>query len=237
MFIVFDDNRPSDSPFIERVWRCHSERAGTFVSVATSHWDLVVTRLRGALTVTLKGPETKAREAFCPADGEWLGIRFKAGTFIPELPLSRLVDGDLDLPSSRRAFRLDGRAWEYPSFENAETFVARLARAGLVARDTAVAAALDGDVHALSRRSAQRHFLHATGMSHVAHRQIERARHAANLLRAGVSIGDTIDEAGFFDQAHLTRSLGRLIGLTPAKLAREERQLSCLYKTAPPARA
>jgi hypothetical protein len=37
MFIVFDDNRPSDSPFIEPVWRCHSERAGMFVSVATSH--------------------------------------------------------------------------------------------------------------------------------------------------------------------------------------------------------
>ena len=29
MFIVFED-RTSDSPFVERVWRCHSERAGTF---------------------------------------------------------------------------------------------------------------------------------------------------------------------------------------------------------------
>ena len=58
MFIIFDDNRLSDSPFIERVWRCHSEGSGMFVSVATSHWDFVVTRLEGKLTVTLKGPET-----------------------------------------------------------------------------------------------------------------------------------------------------------------------------------
>ena len=88
MLISFDDNRLSDSLFIERVWRCHSERAGMFVSVATSHWDIVVTRLDGKLTVTLKGPETKASEVFCPAHGEWLGIRLKAGTFMPELPVS-----------------------------------------------------------------------------------------------------------------------------------------------------
>jgi methylphosphotriester-DNA--protein-cysteine methyltransferase len=55
-----------------------------------------------------------------------------------------------------------------------------------------------------------------------------RARHATNLLRRDVSISDTVHEAGFFDQAHLTRSLKRLIGLTPAKIAREEHQLSFL---------
>jgi hypothetical protein len=236
MFIIFDDNRPSDSPFIERVWRCHSDGEGLFVSVATSHWDLVVARLKGKLTVTLKGPETKAREVFCPADGEWLGIRFKAGTFMPQAPVSGLIDGDRDLPSGARTFRLDGAAWAYPSFENAETFVARLARAGLIARDAAVAAALDGDELALSTRGAQRHFLFATGMSHAALKQIERARHATNLLRSGVSIADTVEQAGFFDQAHLSRSLRGLIGLTPARIARDERQLSFLYKTQPPPR-
>jgi helix-turn-helix protein len=236
MFIIFDDNRLSDSPFIERVWRCHSEGEGLFVSVATSHWDLVVTRLKGKLTVTLKGPETKAREVFCPAGGEWLGIRFKAGTFMPQAPVSGLIDCDRDLPSGARTFRLDGAAWEYPTFENAETFVARLGRAGLIARDAAVAAALDGDELALSARAAQRHFLFATGMSHAALKQIERARHATNLLRSGVSIADAVEEAGFFDQAHLSRSLKGLIGLTPARIAREERQLSFLYKTQPPPR-
>jgi hypothetical protein len=35
MFLHFDD-RPSDSPFVEKVWRSHSERAGGFVSVAAS---------------------------------------------------------------------------------------------------------------------------------------------------------------------------------------------------------
>jgi hypothetical protein len=235
MFIVFDD-RPSDSPFIERVWRCHSERAGTFLSVASSHWELVVSRVAGATTVTLRGPETRATEVHCPADGEWFAIRFRSGTFMPQWPVGRLLDGnDVTLPrAAARSFWLNGSAWEDPDFDNAETFVARLAKAGTIVRDAAVTAALQGEPQALSQRSAQRHFLHATGMTYGALRQIERARQATNLLARGVSIGDAVHQAGFFDQAHLTRSLRQLIGLTPAKIARAERQLSFLYNTTPP---
>jgi AraC-like DNA-binding protein len=236
MFIIrFDGDRASDSPFVERVWHCHSEGAGTFLSVASSHWEMVVTRLNGATMLTVRGPETHAREVFCPANGEWFAIRFKAGAFLPGLPVSRLVNGqDVTLPQvSSRSFRLEGSKWEYPNFGNAETFVARLAKAGLIARDPAVEAALQGDRHALSLRSAQRHFLHATGMTHATLRQIERARYATNLLRRGVSIADTVHEAGFFDQAHLTRSLRHLMGLTPARIVRAERQLSFLYNTEP----
>jgi len=61
--------------------------------------------------------------------------------------------------------------------------------------------------------------------------RIERARHATLLLRDGASILDTVHEAGYFDQAHLTRSLGVLIGETPASIMRHDAQLSFLYKT------
>lgn len=232
MFLVFED-RPSDSPFIERVWRCHSKRAGRFLSVASPHWEMVVTRHRGEVTMTVRGPETRVTEIDCPADGEWLGIRFKLGTFMPELPVFRLIDrNDVNLPSATRgSFRLNGSAWEYPTFENAETFVARLVSKSLVASDPAVAAALRGEHQALTLRSVQRHFLLATGMTHGTYRQIERARLAANLLKQGMPILDTVHEAAFFDQAHLTRSLKRLIGQTPARIIRREEQLSFLYKT------
>jgi hypothetical protein len=235
VFIIFDSERPSDSPFIERVWCCHSEGSGDFLSVASSHWEMVVTKLEGATTLTVRGPETRAREVHCPANGEWLAIRFKVGTFMPRLPIAALLDGrDMTLPSATsRSFVLDGAAWEYPSFENAEVFVARLANAGFIARDAAVEAALLGLPQALSRRSAQRHFVKTAGMTHSALRQIERARHATQRLRSGMPIADTVHAAGYFDQAHLTRSLKSLVGLTPAKIAREERQLSFLYKTAP----
>ena len=70
-------------------------------------------------------------------------------------------------------------------------------------------------------------------MTYGALRQIERARYATQLLKRGVAIADAVHEAGYFDQAHLTRSVKRLIGLTPAGIARNERQLSFLYNTMP----
>jgi hypothetical protein len=233
-FIFFED-RLSDSPFVERVWRCHSERGGKFLSVAASHFEMAVTRLRGKTFLTLRGPETKATSLDCPAEGEWLCIRFKLGTFMPLLLPGSLRDQrDVTLPdAASRSFWLNGSAWQYPDFRNAETFVKRLAKAGIISRDSAVDAALQGQPRMLSLRSAQRHFLRATGISCAAFRQIERARYATNLLQGGVSIVDAVHLAGYFDQAHLTRSLKHLIGQTPAKIIQAETQLSFLYKTTP----
>ena len=234
MFLMFED-KSSDSPFVERFWRSHSERAGTFLSVAASHFEMAVTRHRGKICLTLRGPETKATRADCPADGDWLGIRFKLGTFIPALLPGNLLDRrDMTLPgASKHAFWLNGSAWEYPNFENADVFVARLVRKGVIARDTIVDAVLHNHAQTLSIRSTQRRFLRATGMNYSTWRQIERARHAANLLRDGVSILDTVHETGYFDQPHLTRSLTKRIGQTPAEIIRGSRQLSFLYKTRP----
>jgi len=233
-FICFED-RASDSPFVEKVWRCHSERADAFLSIAACHFEMAVTRLRGKIFITLRGPETKATTIDCPAEGEWLGIRFKLGTFMPRfLPGSLRDQKDVTLPdATSRSFWLNGSAWQYPDFNNAETFIKRLLKAGLISRDSAVDAALQRQPPALSLRSIQRHFLRTTGITYATYRQIERARYATNLLREGVSILDAIHLAGYFDQAHLTRSLRYLVGQTPTKIIQSEKQLSFLYKTDP----
>lgn len=66
-------------------------------------------------------------------------------------------------------------------------------------------------------------------------RQFERARYAVLLLKGGVPIPWAAQQAGYFDQPHLTRSLRRFVGQTPAQLLDVERsaQLSFLYKTEP----
>lgn len=233
--IIFED-RLSDSPFIERVWRCHSKRGGQFTSVAASHCEMAVTRLKGKTFLTLRGPETKTTTLDCPPEGEWVSIRFKLGTFIPQRPPGSLRDhNDLTLPdASSRSFWLNGSAWQYPDFENAETFVQRLAKAGVITRDPAIDAILEQQSPRLSLRSAQRHFLRSTGITHAAFGQIERARYATTLLKEGTSILDAVHLAGYFDQAHLTRSLKRFIGQTPARIIQGENQLSFLYKTEVP---
>lgn len=231
------DERPSDSPFVERVWRSQSERAGAFISMADSHWGMVVTRHRDKITLTVRGPETRATPAYCPADAEFVGIQFRAGTLMPHFPAKMVMDRrDLTLPvATPKSFWLNGAAWQFPDYENADTFVEWLARDGLLIHDPVVGAVLGGQPVAMSLRTVQRRFLGATGLTQGVVYQIERARRAVTLLKQGVSILDTVHKAGYFDQPHLTRSLNHFIGQTPAQIADQNRseRLSFLYKTTP----
>jgi AraC-like DNA-binding protein len=230
------EERPSDSPFVERIWRSHSEQAGNFISMADSHWGMVVTKHGGRTILTVRGPETRATPAYCPANAEFFGIQFKAGTLMPHLPAKTLMDRqDLTLPEAAgQCFWLYGAVWQCPTYYNAETFVDWLVRDGLLMYDPVVSAALQAQpVLEMSLRSVQRRFLQATGLTHGTVYQIKRARYAAILLKQGLSILDTVDQAGYFDQPHLTRSLKRWVGQTPAQITSKSRveSLSFLYKT------
>jgi len=232
MLITFED-RPSDSPIIERVWWSRSDHAGTFRSIATCHWDLVFARMEGKTTVIVHGPETMASMAEVPADGEWFGVRFKVGTFMPLIRSSEFRDrNDVILPNATsRSFWLNGSAWEIPTFENAETFVDRLMRRGVVQEDRITKGAIHGKLQDVTTRTEQRRVLQITGLTSGAIHQIERARRATLRLRQGATILDVAHEAGYYDQAHLTRSLKRFVGLSPAKILREQAQLSLLYNS------
>lgn len=197
---------------------------------------MVVTRCEGKTSLTVRGPETKVTSADCPADGEWFAIRFKLGAFMPLLRPGVLRDrNDVTLPNAtNRSFWLNGSAWEYPNFENAETFVNRLERDGLIAEDRLISDALQGHPHKLTTRTEQRRFLQVAGMTRGTIHQIERARYATNLLQQGVSLLDAAFQSGYYDQAHFTRSLQRWIGQTPGQIIRANQQLSFLYNTQPP---
>lgn len=230
--IIFEE-RPTDSPLIERVWRSHSEGSGEFSSMAACHWEIVVSRLEGKTSLIVRGPETQATIAHCPADGEWFAIRFKLGTFMPHLPPGELRDrNDVVLPNaSGRSFWLDGSAWDHPDFENAETFVNRLVKRGLIASEPLVRDVIDGRTHGLSTRTAQRRFLQVTGMTRATIDQIGRARRAVLLLKQRYSIADVVYTCGYYDQAHFTRSMKYFVGQTPGQIIDGGRQLSFLYNT------
>ena len=185
--------------------------------------------------MTVRGPETKVT----PFDvtftgGEYFGIIFKHGTVLPYLPADAIVDGSVDLPNaSGKSFWLNGLTWQFPAYENADTFVDWLVRDDLLVCDSIVQSTLRGEPQELSPRSIQRRFLRATGLTYGALRQIERARQATLLLQESVSILDTVDMLGYADQAHLTRTLKYFIGKTPAQIIRkmEPVETSLLFKT------
>jgi hypothetical protein len=208
-----------ESPFIQAIYQARSVGGGSFASTAVSNWEMVVTKQKGKIMISLRGPETKASPAPIPKDAEFLGIIFKHGTFMPQLPGSKLVDNEIHIPETvKNSFQLFGDVWEFPSFENVDVFVNRLVRNDLLIHDPMVGDVLNGKMHDLSLRSVQRRFVQVTGLTYKTIQQIERARQAAALLQKGVPISETTYQTGYFDQAHLTNSLKRFYGQTPVQI-------------------
>jgi len=169
----------------------------------------------------VRGPETKATPADLPADAEWLGITFKLGTFMPDfLPGSLLDRHDVNLPvATGKSFGLGGSTWEFPTYENADTFVKRLVRSELLVRDPLVEGVLQDAPLNLSPRALQYRFQRATGLTRKTVQQIQRAWQATALLEQGCPVLDTAYQLGYFDQSHLTNSLRRYMGQTPAQIS------------------
>ena len=219
------EERRSDSPFVEAVTHGRTESDGSTVRPAECRWHLVVVRQAGEVRALVVGPLTGAGVATWGAGAEILWIRFALGTFMPNVPARKLLDTETVLPeATSKSFGLGGSAWPFPDHENAEMFVERLVREGVLSRDPVVGAASTGrPPQGLSPRTLRHRFLRATGLAQGAVRQVERANRAAAHLGRGVSIPDVVCEEGYFDQAHMTRSLKRWVGSTPARIATARR--------------
>jgi hypothetical protein len=229
-----NEDRPSDSPYVHRVWRSRASGVALMTSVATSTWELVFWEHEGSVHAAVRGPETTATSADVPDGSRSFGITFAHGTSMPHLPPGRLVDSAVQSPhATAKKFVLHGDEWHMPDYESAEQFVARLVRAGIVVRDPLVDEVVAGGLPDLGARSVQRRVVAATGLTQGGIRQIERARQAALLLVEGVAPLDVVNRLGYYDQPHLARSLQRFIGRTATELRRPdsaEQPLSLLYK-------
>jgi Helix-turn-helix domain len=207
---------------LERVWAAACDSPTDFSSLAKVTPMIAFARIAGTTTVHLRGPETKATTMSCPSDTEYFGAELRVGVYLRPFPPARLAnlqDAVLPtLPDGR--ILLDNQAWEMPTPQNLDVFVERLERAGLLVFDPLVEELrYGGSVGNVPERTAQSRFVRAVGLSRRNLRVIERARRAARLLRAGMSIADVVREAGYYDQPHLTRALRQLIGHTPSVVA------------------
>ena len=210
--------RGSDSPLIETITHGRTVSDGAPSRPAETNWHMVFVRYQGVSRLLIVGPLTRAGVATYAAGAEILWIKLKLGTFMPHLPLKNFLDVETILPdASSRSFWLKGCAWQYPDPENVETFIHRLVHDEVLVRDPVVESLLQGRALAISPRTLRHRFTQATGLSQIHIRQFQRAQQAAGLLNQGVPILDVVDQLGYFDQPHLTRSLKRFIGTTPAQ--------------------
>jgi hypothetical protein len=216
---LYFEERLSDSPYIEKVTQGWTVSAGGTVRPAEVNWHMVFVRHCGVTQTLMVGPWSSSGNASWGGDAEILWVKFKLGAFIPHLPTKNLLNSETPLPGANsKTFWLKGAAWQLPNYDNVETFINRLVRDDLLVSDPIVTAALRDELSpAIPARTVRHRFLQSTGLTQTHIRQFERAQYAASLLAQGKSILDTVYEAGYFDQPHLTRAMKRFTGQTPAQ--------------------
>jgi hypothetical protein len=218
---ITSEGRSSDSPYVEMIWRGRADGEYAPICPADGRWNMVLLKQKtGLAQIYVEGPITRAKPKRHDEGTEWIAIKFKLGAFLPHLPIVDLVNGaEILSQAANTSFRLHGSRWQFPGFDDVEIFVDRLVRDDALLYDPVVDAALHGRPQELSSRTLRRRFLVATGLTRKAHEQIERAQRATALLEQGAPIGDAAFQAGYADQPHMTRSLKRYYGQTPAQIA------------------
>lgn len=218
-FVV--EQRASDSPLVEAIMHGRTVSAGRTIRPAENCWHMVLVRSLDNVRLLVVGPLTTAGVVSYGDGVELLWIKFKLGAFMPHRPVRSFVNTETPLPgAASQSFWLNSSAWRFPDYENADMFVNRLVREEVLAWDPVVNAVLQHQSAELSPRTVRHRFVRATGVSQNQIHQVCRAQRAELLLRQGVSILDTVAEAGYSDQPHLTRALKQWIGYTPAQLQR-----------------
>lgn len=217
------ERREADSPsaarFIARIERVEYAAAAVEVARPDGTWDLVFRESRDGLMVLQTGQTDRVVQLPGQAGDHYFNIAFRPEVYMPQRPGAAMANqGHVHELAGGRDCVIDGERLALPTFDNAEQFVLALARRGLLEVDRLVQRAAHAHSQDLDDRSLQRHSAHVTGLSPKKLQQILRADAAAALLRRGLRPADVAAELGFSDQAHLTHSLRRILGLTPGQL-------------------
>jgi hypothetical protein len=104
--------------------------------------------------------------ADCPAEGEWFGVYFKLGTFMPLMRSGALRDrNDVTLPKHDEP--IIPAKWfslGVPEFREHGEVVDRLVRRGLIVFDRTIEGVLCGQAQSFTARTEQRRVLQVTGL-------------------------------------------------------------------------
>ncbi|MGH8775089.1 MAG: helix-turn-helix domain-containing protein [Jiangellaceae bacterium] len=209
----------SPLPLVRCTWRAEDDADGVFTDAANEYWGIAFTRHPdGAHAAELIGPSLQPRVlTYTAGDRHW-GVELAAHVFWRGVHKAGMLGELRAVPVEGRWFELAGLRYPIPAFDELEQLVESLLQQGVLISDPLIAQALDGGGPDLSERSLQRRFRSATGLGRKQIEQVRRARHAYALLQKGLPLARAAAEAGYADQAHMTRSMRVFAGQTPARI-------------------
>lgn len=226
---------------VSQYWLSLNNTSPVYAALPDGCVDLVLEVTAGGHRSWIYGSTTRPTAIPCRAGTHYLGIRFRPGQsrhFI-DAAAHEITDGREDLrtlmrfPSERIATHI---ATEALFDELDEILVEVLGRAppvesyidGVVQHITA----RHGDTRiedvalrfGKSRRQMERVFLETVGVPLKFFCMISRLRHAAGLIVAppARSLTTIAHDAGYSDQAHMTRDFARLAGTSPGRLRTDD---------------
>ncbi len=167
------------------------------------HWSVPGERPRWSLSHLQDGIMTAA----IPQGAELVGYRFVPGAQLPESALHSLLCDRSDDPDFTIARVTDAVVCDRQVTD------ALRAVAELPASVEKTAGALG-----VSRRTLERLLLRHTGKPPVFWSQLARVRAAARAVFAGHPQAELAYEAGYSDQAHMSRAVRRWFGVSPTEL-------------------
>jgi AraC-like DNA-binding protein len=179
------------------------------------------------------GPDTEAWLSSAPAGSVLVGARFRPGVGGPALglPLNELLNQRLDLSelNPRLDEHLPADLTVEAALERVAAAAAELARPPDPAMRAAVRRLDDprarvellADELGFSERQLRRRCHAAVGYGPKTLQRVLRFRRFLAKAEAGEDLARAALDAGYADQAHLTRDCARLSGLTPSRLAEE----------------
>lgn len=213
------NSRSSPLGAIDTVWTAHALADGVYNATPDGSWDLIhIEKPGGEHLVFLTGQQSQPASVPYQAGEISVVISFAAHFFLQSGPLP--PDGAVIefLPVQAGRFLLADLDLPMPTYDNAELIASELLAAGVLRVDPVVTGGLGLTKLAASERSLQRHFREATGLSQKSFEQIRRAQEAVRLLQAGGKPADVAIAAGYADQAHMTKSIKRIMGRLPTKV-------------------
>jgi AraC-like DNA-binding protein len=178
--------------------------------------DACVDIVWGGERLVVAGPATGPVFTSIPADTPAFGVRFRVGAAGAALglPAAEVLDATVPLADLWGA-EVSERVGED---QRPETLVSLVAARLTRMPDALVRAAATGADPNLGARQLRRRFADAVGYGPKTLQRILRFQRFLALAQTGTDLARLALEAGYADQAHLTRECSRLAGLPPAAL-------------------
>ncbi|MDX2776056.1 AraC family transcriptional regulator [Streptomyces caniscabiei] len=207
------------SSLVHLVWRAVAKYDGTYSDPANEYWSIgFVRHVDGATSADVYGPSLVPRTVDSHQGEAYWGIEFHAHVAIRHVDKGDILNSDTPLFVEDAHVFLAGHRYSVPAYDELEAFAVRLEKDGVLVNNQRILRAIQGDERGFSERSRQRHFRTTTGLNKKQIEQLRRARRAFYLLQQGYSATEAAQNAGYADQAHMTRSFKVLRGETPARI-------------------